>query len=347
MSCDQARDFPATSWAQYDGAVPADLLHHVDAHVSEFGIPVSHSDDGLHIAYAGADVTLQAGPQRLSVRIAAADDLHLYQIRESVLYLLDLVFPQAAAEMQWQGLRHETKRPPNFHLATVVSVRRIGANFLRVEMACDGIAALSQGGMHFSLLLPPAGRAPVWPSINDKGRTVWPEGADSLHRSAYTFVELDAEMGSFAFDVYEHDGGRTTEWARQATAGEVVAAMGPGGGDFPDGELLLMAGDETALPAIRRILQHSDPARRGTVLIEIGDPGDKVELPRPEGISVEWLLRGEDSLWDRLAALEVGGDPFVWIAAEQDLVRRAKAHFRTAWDVPRAKGYYSAYWIAG
>ncbi|WP_289155283.1 siderophore-interacting protein [uncultured Salipiger sp.] len=348
MKHSPSRDFPVTSTARFAGRLPTDLLDHVETHVREFTDRVTRRETGIAVRYDASDVVLSTGAGGLSVVVSAASDLHLYQIRESVAYLLDHVFPEAGAALVWEGGTPETDVPPNFHLATVRSVARVGASFLRVEMACDGIEALSVGGMHFSLILPPEGRAPVWPHIDARGRTAWPEGEDALHRAAYTFVELDAEAGRFTFDVYEHDGGRTTEWARHATPGTQVAVMGPGGGDFPAGDVLLMAGDETALPAIRRILARSAPTRRGKVLIELADAGNREDMPRPEGVEINWITRGRgESLADLLLAEpKPEGDTFVWVAAEQGLVRTARAHFRKHWDLPRDRGYFSAYWSA-
>ncbi|WP_172299807.1 siderophore-interacting protein [Pseudoruegeria sp. HB172150] len=341
-------DYPERLEARHDGPIPKGFFEHIESHVVEFGVPVKRTSDGLRVAFAQSDVQLACGDDWLTVSIAAKSHIHLYQMRESVLYLLDHVLPDAANEL-FAGPDNQTPDvPPNFHHATVASVDRISANFLRVELDCDGVGALLHGGMHFTLLMPPRHRRPVWPVINEKGRTVWAEGEDALHRAAYTFVDLDAHNGRFTFDVFEHDGGRTTEWARQAQPGDKVAVMGPGGGDFPPGNRLLMAGDETALPAIRRILEHSGPDRRGSVLLEIGDAADRCELTVPEGIDVRWIMRGQGgSLWDALLEQTVPEDRddyFVWVAAEQEFVRKAKAHFRSEYALPRTQGYFSAYW---
>lgn len=338
-----------TARARYDGPVPEGFLAHMKEHIAEFGFPLTDLAEGLHVDLPGAAVDLLVGAEGFTASISALDAAQLHQTRESLLFLLDHVFPDAASRLAWGDGRPEAGAPPNLHPATVRSVRRVGASFLRVEMACDGIEALSRGGMHFSLLLPPEGRAPVWPRLNAQGRTVWPEGADRLHRAAYTFVSLDAAAGRFAFDVFEHEGGRATGWARRAQPGEAVAVTGPGGGDFPPGEFLLMAGDETALPAIRRILETSAPGRRGIVLIEIGDPGDRLEIAHPPEVSLRWILRGAGpGLWERLAAAEIPEpetDVFVWVAAEQALVRKAKTLFRAA-GLPPGQGYFAAYWSA-
>ena len=174
-----------------------------------------------------------------------------------------------------------------------------------------------------------------------------PEGEDSLHRAVYTFVDFHRDAGRFTFDVFEHDGGRTTEWARKATRGEAVAIMGPGGGSLPEGDRLMMAGDETALPAIRRILEQSAPDRAGCVVIEVGSRADICTLPVPDGMTLSWTVRDEGgTLWDHLQDWTVPARASLWIAAEKALARKARARFRDAQGVGRERSYLAMYWTA-
>lgn len=336
-----------TSTSRFDGTVPEGFVAHLRAHLEEYGIPLEQRGRRLRVRYTGAEVALNLDRRGFDVEIAAESEVPLHQCRESVIYLLDHVLPEAGARMAWSGIE-AARTPPNFHFATVLGTRRITPNFLRVEMACDGIAALQEGGMHFSLLLPPEGESPRWPELTEKGRTIWPDGACALHRAAYTFVWLDAATGRFAFDIYEHEGGRTTDWARRVVPGETVGVMGPGGGDFPEAEHILLAGDETALPAIRRILEHSLPDRRGTVLVETASAQDRPEMTVPAGMTLRWITRGEGgglaAALTNVARVEDG--QYVWVAAEKAVVRAAKAHFKEL-GLARDRGYFGAYWIAG
>ena len=341
---------PVQASARYDGPVSHDLIPQAAAHAREAELAVEESADAMVVRTPAAVVSLERDASGLSLTIEAADAVGLQQFREYMLYILDHVAPGLTPRMDWRGDIARNTAPPGFAPATVRRVWRVAPSFLRVELESPGTRRLAEGrGMHFSLLLPPAGRTPVWPRLDDNGRTLWPRDADSLHRAAYTFVDLDPAAGRFTFDVFEHDGGRTTEWARRARAGDPVGVAGPGSGDFPPGRDLLIAGDETALPAIRRILALSGPDRRGDVLIEVGNAADICEMPRPEGLRLSWLLRARgEALWDRLAGMEppAGPDRYVWIAAEKDLVRKAKARFRDGLGVGPDEGYFAYYWTA-
>ncbi|EAQ04345.1 Siderophore-interacting protein [Pseudooceanicola batsensis HTCC2597] len=336
--------------ATFRGALPEDLLPHIAAHAREAELDLVEADRTLIVTVPLARVVLDRTAAALEVRIEAADAVALQNIRDYLLHILDHVAPGLAPAGAWQGDIARNRTPLNFCTATVRGVRRVAPRFLRVEMDCADTKRLAEGrGMHFSLLLPPGGRAPVWPRLDGNGRTVLPEGADRLHRAVYTFVDLDPQRGRFTFDVFEHAGGRATTWARTAAPGELVGISGPGSGDFPAGAEILMAGDETALPAIRRILATSEPHRRGRVLMEVGTEEDICPMPRPAGIDLTWLVRERgEALWDRLATAlpPEGGDRHVWIAAEKELVRKAKARFRDALGIGAKEGYFAYYWEA-
>lgn len=342
--------YTANATARIDGALPDDLLPHLAAHAREVELAVEERRAALTFKAPQARVELTRDAAGLSLAIDAADAVVLQPIREYLLHMLDHAQPGLSDSATWQGDIARDVAPLNFSVATLRGTSRVAPNFLRVELDCPDTRRLAEGaGMHFSLLLPPEGRAPVWPRLDGNGRTVWPKGEDALHRAVYTFVELRPEEGRFTFDVFEHEGGRATTWARSAQPGVQVGITGPGSGDFPPGRDMLIAGDETALPAIRRILEHSDPARRGDVLIEVGSGEDICDLRHPEAMRVTWLRRDRGAgLWDHLCRMAPppGPDRYVWIAAEKALVRKSKARFRGEFGLGAGEGYFAYYWEA-
>ena len=73
-------------------------------------------------------------------------------------------------------------------------------------------------------------------------------------------------------------GGPTAEWALAVEPGEEVGLLGPAGGWMPDNEDILLAGDETAVPAIARIAQQLPANATGHVLISLETENGKVPL---------------------------------------------------------------------
>lgn len=340
--------YSAQASATFEGALPDDLIPHIATHAREAELQVEESPERLIVTVPLARVAMARAEGALRVQVDAVDAVSLQNIRDYLLYVLDHVAPGLSPAGAWQGDVARNRTPPNFATATVRRVWRVAPRFLRVELDCADTRRLDEGrGMHFSLLLPPAGRDPVWPRLDDNGRTVMPSGADALHRAVYTFVDLDPARGRFTFDVFEHEGGRTTDWASHVQPGEVVGISGPGSGDFPQGQDLLIGGDETALPAIRRILEHSAADRRGRIVVEVGTAEDICDMPHPAGMTLTWRVRARgETLWDVLegAPLPDVPDRYVWIAAEKDLVRKAKARFRDTLGIGPKDGYFAYYW---
>jgi NADPH-dependent ferric siderophore reductase len=104
-------------------------------------------------------------------------------------------------------------------------------------------------------------------------------------------------------DVVLHgDLGPASRWAVSATPGDELVILGPnadavgphGGVDFvPPArtDRLLIAGDETALPAIAGILERLPADARGEALIEMPSSEDRLSLVAPEGVTVRWYGR--------------------------------------------------------
>ena len=122
---------------------------------------------------------------------------------------------------------------------------------------------------------------------------------------------------------------------------------------------LLLAADETAVPAVCSILEDLPAEARGVAFLEVPDPGDVQDVDHPVGIEVVWLPRGERAA-RRAAALVGAGVPRCRIGAPGRaggrrpgpvgdpgllVLRRGD---RRARDPPRRRTYAGLYaWIAG
>ncbi len=91
------------------------------------------------------------------------------------------------------------------------------------------------------------------------GRVLWPQGADALSPRVYTLRHVDVAAGEATLDIVLHPGAPGSDWAREAAPGQPAAVMGPGGGLLPEADWVLFAGDETALPAIARMVSELPP----------------------------------------------------------------------------------------
>jgi len=83
--------------------------------------------------------------------------------------------------------------------------------------------------------------------------------------------------------------------AQRAEAGERVALIDQGRGFDPvDGaDFVLLAGDESALPAIVGILADLPRDTRGLAILEIPAAEDAQPVDAPAGVEVRWLPRAD------------------------------------------------------
>lgn len=339
-----------TATARHSGPCPAGFHAGARAWLEQYALPFRISGDELCLDLPKGRSRFRTAADGLSVHVEASDEVARHHMCEGALYLLAQVFPEAAEALVWEGIEQRGGLPPGTHLARLAGVERLSPHFLRVTLECAGTAQMMEGGLHFSLLIPPEGRAPVWPVLNARGRAEWPKGEDQLHRAAFTFVARDPIRGCFSFDLYEHAGGPSTQWAKTAAPGALIGISGPGGGELPPEGPILIAGDETALPAIRQILAASAPDRRGLALIETGCAEDRLLGVVPEGIDIRWLDRSRgdtlEAALETVALPAAPADLVLWVAAEQGVVRRARQRFLTELGVNRRSSYLAGYWSA-
>jgi NADPH-dependent ferric siderophore reductase len=238
---------------------------------------------------------------------------------------------------------------------TVAAVTQVTPSVRRVLLSGTE-AAVAAAGPTVNVLVPRVGDlAPRWPHGARDGRIVWPDGAHGVSLRSYTARRQDPLAGEVEMDFVLHGDGPAAAWAAAAEAGALLGVAGSGAlGDRPAGWLLL-AGDETALPAISRILAEAPPTTRGVALLEVAGPEEEQPLAAPAGVELRWLHRagtapGESTLLaDAVAALDrpAGDDVFAWVAAESAAVRTIRADLRGRWGLGRAQHHAIGYWRRG
>jgi NADPH-dependent ferric siderophore reductase len=238
---------------------------------------------------------------------------------------------------------------------TVAAVTQVTPSVRRVLLSGTE-AAVAAAGPTVNVLVPRVGDlAPRWPHVARDGRIVWPDGAHGVSLRSYTARRQDPATGEVEMDFVLHGDGPAAAWAGAAEAGALLGVAGGGAlGDRPAGWLLL-AGDETALPAISRILAAAPATTTGVVFVEVAGPDEEQPLPAPSGMTVRWLHRGgtppgeSTLLVDAVAGLDrpAGDDLFAWVAAESAAVRTARADLRGRWGLGRAQHHAIGYWRRG
>lgn len=242
------------------------------------------------------------------------------------------------------------------------ALRRIvltGPDLLGVTMP-DGyrLAPMSSTGFDDRLLvmLPESGEdRPALP-VQGRGRIERrPDGRVGVRRS-YTVRRWEPESARLTIDFVLHGHGPAASWAATCQPGDALHVLGPGISHAPPAQVdwLLIAGDETALPAIARWLEEMEPDTIADVLIEVDGAAQAIDLTAPTGASITWLYRNgrhaSDStlLADAVRALPLRSGPgFAWVAAESDVVRPIRKHLRDERQMPRSQVQVTGYWRSG
>lgn len=165
----------------------------------------------------------------------------------------------------------------------------------------------------------------------------------------YTLRAHRPEAREIDVDFVVHgDEGPGTRFARRAAVGsrlgvrECTALYAP----EADARTRVIVGDETAIPAIARILEVGGDAG-ARVFIEVGDNADR----QPLGDAVTWVSRGEDRPGSRLidavqrAELPTRID-YAWVCGERLAVQEIR-RLLVQRGVPKGRITFSGYWRLG
>ena len=143
-------------------------------------------------------------------------------------------------------------------------------------------------------------------------------------------------------------------WGVTAAEGDPVAVSGTGRGydiDLP-ATAYLLAGDESALPAITTILDALPAATQVTVVVEVGSPEAKLEVGGPEAMALSWhvLPSGAspgDALVAAVEAATIDAGSRVWVAGEAASVQRIRRHLFEVRGLERSQCSVRGYWKHG
>ena len=170
----------------------------------------------------------------------------------------------------------------------------------------------------------------------------------------FTPRRYDPESRELDLDIVLHEGGATSAWARAASAGDPVAVTGPGRGYQidPMARSFLLAGDETAMPAIGQLLEKISHSVTVRVIIEIAHPGARLQLPAHPGASIAWVERASRALPGTALVAAVGGvavEPGtrVWIAGEAGSLVAIRRHLFDDVGLERSDATVRGYWKHG
>lgn len=288
--------------------------------------------------------------------------------------------------------------------ATVARVTELSETFRRVTFTGPDLAGFGTDGLdqRIKIVLPVDGSfgAMDWSDEQLIARGDWYQQWRALPADqrapfrTYTVRAVRPEVREVDVDFVVHgDGGPAARWILDATEGDEVIIVGPDalsidsavGIDWHPGDAttVLLAGDETAAPAICSILESLPAGMRATAFIEVPHANDAQPVESAADVTLRWIARdgGEESLgaavgdwlarypenyaaalassaqvvedidvdvdllWDSPA--ESRGQFYAWLAGESAMIKSLRRLLVTETGIDRSRVAFMGYWRLG
>ncbi|WP_369132168.1 siderophore-interacting protein [Modestobacter sp. I12A-02662] len=252
----------------------------------------------------------------------------------------------------------EQRRPRVARVGEVVRTSRVTPHMIRVVLGGEGLAGFPAGEFtdhYVKLLFPPPGAPYGAPFDVEQVRAEFTAELWPVTRT-YTVRYWDAEAGELTIDFVHHgDEGLAGPWAAAAAPGDRIQLLGPGGAyaPHPDADWHLLAGDESALPAIGASLGRLPDGARALVFLEVEGPAEEqADLVVAAPSELVWLHRGDHApgavLVDAVRACPLPeGTGHVFVHGEAGLARELRRHLRAERGLAPEFTSISGYWRLG
>ncbi|WP_369214940.1 siderophore-interacting protein [Streptomyces flavofungini] len=262
-----------------------------------------------------------------------------------------------------------TDSPYQYFDVRVVRAERLTPAMIRVTFGGPDLPRMASGGrdQRIKIFLPHPGQdAPVMPDTGTgTGDTLdWYAAWCALDPAVrgimrtYTTRALRRDPHELTVDFAVHGAapspadGPATSWARTARPGARVGVLAPvdeenGAYDFRpprDTDWLLLAADESALPAVAGILEILPPGLPTRVWVEVHDLADRQPLSSRTDTEIHWLTTEGATTGAIRGADLPQGTPYAWIAGESATVRAVRRHLVGDRGFARERVSFSGYW---
>lgn len=283
----------------------------------------------------------------------------------------------------------------------VAAVTSLTPSFVRVTLTGDALAEFSSVGLdqRIKIVLPIPGHGFTDLPDGEDWYGAWRALPDAVRNPlrTYTVRSFRPDARELDIDFVAHgDTGPASRWVSECRVGEELRIVGPavpdspaelptGAAEFDPGTAnrILLAGDETAAPAICAILEALDVTTVGHVFIEVPTDADRLSVSAPAGVEVRWIARNgathgvrmtdqvhawastvaagpacgdpaeladvdvdEQVLWDIPSAAEAR-PVYAWIAGEAGCVKELRRHLVRGVGLDRKQVAFMGYWRHG
>lgn len=341
-------------------ANPRTVVDLLCEHIAEHGATVSFIGDDAHIAFGPSRGRLSTESDCLAVWAEAPDLIALQEIKLSLAsHIVEFASAETVPEIVWTGDGADLSTPADFRVLTVRNVETLTPHMRRIIFQGEDLARFDTlEALHVRLFIPPPGLTePVWPTLGRDGLLKLPVGDERPAVRKYTIRKIDVAAGTLQIDFVLHDdAGPGSAFAAHAKVGDRVGMAGPGGRGLRPAEWYAFLADETALPAVGRMLESLPTHARGVAVLEVESAAEEQQLTAPPGIEIRWLHRNgaragtTTLLQDTFAAMawpSEDGRLYLWAAMERSSFKAVRAAARQHPRLHKDDCLIVSYWRLG
>lgn len=246
-------------------------------------------------------------------------------------------------------------------MVQVAQITDVTPHMRRITVIAAGLVGLLgvMPGIHLKVLLPQPGQTkPILPTFDASGQPLPPPEQGRPTVRTYTVRSFEPETGELAIDFVLHgDEGPASAWATHVQLGSYIGVALRPGIAYREADWYLLAGDQTALPAIGAILEGLPASAKGVAFIEIPDAAEEQELDFDADIDLRWLHRnsieaGKSTVLQeaiRSVSIPDGREStrFVWVATEVSTAKEIRDYLRMKYQLATHELHVAAYWKLG
>jgi NADPH-dependent ferric siderophore reductase len=246
---------------------------------------------------------------------------------------------------------------PAARIGVVLRTERVTPNLVRVVLGGDDLSDLAVGpytDSYVKLQFPRDGVVYPKPFDTRVIRDTMPREQWPVTRT-YTIRRWIPDGPQLWLDFVVHgDAGLASQWAARARPGDTIHFGGPGGAYAPDmdADWHLLAGDESALPAIAAAVEAMPSDALAKVFVEVSDAAEEQVLDGPAKCEITWLHRGSRPVGTALipAVRELEFPPgrvHAFVHGEATFVKELRRNLRLERGLPMDQLSISGYWRQG
>ena len=248
-------------------------------------------------------------------------------------------------------VRHDTR----MRLLEVIAITDITPKMRRFRLQGDMTGFASAGHAdHIKAFFFPAGVEPKVVPIGERG--VEFASGEKPEMRDYTPRAWDLAAGTIDIDFVLHGDGPAAGWAAQAAIGSKLVIGGPRGSVVVPAayDWYLLAGDETALPALGRRIEELPAGSRIVAVIEVADAAEEQRFETAADLSLTYVHRNGQAAGTTALILETikgltfpAGDAYAYVAGESAMSKAVRTHLTDERGFNPEYVKAAGYWLLG